>query len=106
MSDRKVTNFIAVILGCSMLAAGTTAAFAASDTSQPTRSDSQITHRVMTDLTRQMPDSFVGLKVETRDGVVTLSGRADTGISKLRAEQAARRVPGVTDVKDHLRIAM
>ncbi|MGH8219962.1 MAG: BON domain-containing protein [Steroidobacteraceae bacterium] len=106
MSDRKVTNFIAVILGCSMLAAGTTAAFAASDTSQPTRSDVQITHRVMTDLTRQMPDSFVGLKVETQNGIVTLSGRADTGISKLKAEQAARRVSGVTDVKDHLRIAM
>lgn len=106
MSDRKVTNLFAVILGCSMLAAGTTAAFAASDTSQPTHSDAQITHRVFTAINNRMSDSIVGLKVETQNGVVTLSGRAETGITKLKAEQTARRVPGVTDVKDHLRIAM
>lgn len=106
MSNRTSSNLLAVILGCSMLAAGTTVTFAASDTNQPTQSDSQITHQVMRKLTREMPDSFVGLTVQTANGVVTLSGRADTGLSKLKAEQDARQVPGVTQVKDHLRISM
>jgi osmotically-inducible protein OsmY len=104
MSDRKVTNVLAVILGCSMLAAGTTVTLAADDSSAP--SDAQITHDVMQKLTHEMPDKFVGLKVETQNGVVTLSGRADTGLSKLQAEQDARKVRGVTDVKDNLLVTM
>ena len=86
--------------------AGTAVSFAGSDTSRPTPSDSQITHQVMDKLSREMPDSFVGLKVQTENGVVTLSGRANTAFSKLKAEQNARLVPGVTGVKDELRIAM
>lgn len=104
--SRKGTNFLAAIAASSMLAAGAAVAFAAPDTSQPTSSDAQITHQVMQSLTREMPDSFVGLQVQTQNGVVTLSGRADTAFSKLKAEQNARRVPGVTGVKDNLRIAM
>ncbi|HXS28849.1 MAG TPA: BON domain-containing protein [Steroidobacteraceae bacterium] len=104
MSDRRGTNLLAVILGCSLLAAGTTVTFAAADSSEPTQSDTQITQQVMHKLTHEMRGSFVGLTVATQNGVVTLSGRADTGIAKLRAEQAARQVPGVTDVKDQLRI--
>ncbi len=106
MSDRKGTSLLAVILGCSMLAAGTTVSFAANGSSAPRPSDSEITQQVMQKLTREMPDKFVGLKVETQDGVVTLSGRADTGLSKLKAEQDARQVRGVTDVKDNLRVTM
>ena len=99
-------HFLTVILGCSMLAAGTTVAFAASDTSEPSSSDAQISHQVIRKLIHEMPDSFVGLTVETQNGVVTLTGRADTGLSKLKAEQDARQVPGVTDVKDDLHITM
>ena len=106
MSDRKGTNLFAVILGCSMLAAGTTVTFAAGDSSTPASSDSEISHQVLNKLTREMPENITGLKVETQDGVVTLSGRAHTELSKLRAAQDARRVPGVTDVKDNLRVTM
>ena len=106
MSDRKGTNLLAVILGCSMLAAGTTVAFAASDSSTRGPSDSEISNQVLNKLTREMPENITGLKVETQDGVVTLSGRAHTELSKLRAVQDARRVPGVTGVKDDLRLAM
>ena len=104
--SRKGTNLLAAILGCSVLAAGTAVSFAAPDTSQsqPTQSDEQITQQVMQLLNREMPDSFVGLKVETQNGVVTLSGQADTAVSKLKAEQASRRVHGVTDVKDNLHL--
>jgi len=105
MSDRKGMNLFAVILGCSMLAAGTTVTFAASDSSTAS-SDSEISHQVLNKLTREMPENITGLKVETQDGVVTLSGRAHTETSKLRAAQDARRVPGVTDVKDNLRVTM
>lgn len=102
--SRNGTNLLAVILGCSMLAAGTTVTFAASDSSESTSSDAQISQQVLQKLTREMPEKFVGLTVETQDGVVTLSGRVDTGLSKLKAENDARKVPGVTDVKDNLRI--
>ncbi len=88
-----------------MLAAGATVTLAASEI-QPTRSDAQITDQVMRKLTREMPDSFVGLRVNTDNGIVTLSGRADTGLTKMKAVQDARRVPGVTEVKDHLRLSM
>lgn len=104
MSGRTGTNLLAVILGCAMISCGAAVAFAASDTAQPTPSDAQISHKVMSKLTREMPDSFVGLRVQTHNGVVTLSGRADTGLSKLKAEQDARQVPGVTKVKDDLNI--
>ena len=107
MSDRKgSTSLLAVILGCSMLAAGTTVTFAAADSSTAASSDSAISQQVLSQLTREMPENITGLKVETQDGVVTLSGRAHTELSKLRAGQAARRVPGVTDVKDDLRVTM
>jgi len=107
MSDRQGRNVLAAILGCVMLAAGTTVSFAAAGSSeQATPSDARIANQVMQTLTREMPNSFVGLKVETQNGVVTLSGRADTGLAKLKAVQKARQVPGVTDVKDNLRINM
>lgn len=99
-------HLLAAVLSCSMLAAGTSVAFATSNTTQPASSDAQISQQVLKKLTREMPDSLVGLRVQTENGVVTLSGRAETGISKLRAVQNARRVPGVTEVKDHLRIPM
>ncbi|HEY2591364.1 MAG TPA: BON domain-containing protein [Steroidobacteraceae bacterium] len=104
MSTRNGTNILAVILGCSMLAAGTTVSFAASNSSEATPSDAQISQQVLDKLTREMPEKFVGLTVETQDGVVTLSGRVDTGLSKRKAEDSARKVHGVTDVKDDLRV--
>ena len=106
MSDRKGSTLLAVILGCSMLAVGTSVTIAADNASEATPSDTQITQAVMQKLTHEMPEKFVGLKVETQDGVVTLSGRADTGLSKLKAEQDAREVHGVTSVKNDLRVSM
>ncbi len=108
MSIKKGSNVVAVILGSSMLAAGTTVALAAANTGSPETkaSDAQISQQVKQKLTRDMPGSLVGLQVQTQDGVVTLSGRADTGLSELKALQDARRVPGVTDVKNHLKVTM
>ena len=100
MSDRKRPYLLAV-LGCSMLAAGTTVTFAA----ESTASDAQITQQVMQKLNREGPQKFSGLKVETQDGVVTLSGHANTELYKLRALQDARRVQGVTDVKDQMTVS-
>ena len=102
--SRKGTNLLAVIILASS-AAGTAVAFAAADTNQPAPSDSQISQQVVQKLTREMPDSFVDLHVQTENGVVTLSGRADTATSKIRAEQDVRQVHGVTGVKDDLQIA-
>jgi osmotically-inducible protein OsmY len=105
MSHRNATNLLAGILGCSILAAGTAVSFAADSLNDPSPSDSQITQQVMQKLTREGPQKFAGLKVETQDGVVTLSGRANTELYKLKALQDARQVRGVTDVKDQLSVS-
>lgn len=104
MSSRKGFRLAAAILGCSALAAGTTTALAAADV--PTRSDAQITHEVQQKLQKVLPSSLRSIQVQTKDGVVTLSGRADTGLTELKALQVAKKVPGVADVKNHLRIMM
>ncbi len=106
MSSKNHSSLAAVILGCSVLVG--TAAFAAENSSsyQVKPSDAQISQQVMQKLEREMPDSLVGLQVQTRDGVVTLSGRADTGLAKQEAWEIARHVPGVMDVKDHLQLQM
>jgi osmotically-inducible protein OsmY len=108
MSSKKGFSLAAAILGCSALAAGTTAAFAAanSNSAESTRSDAQITHEVQQKLQRTVPNGLENVQVETKDGVVTLTGRAATGLSELKALQIAKQVPGVTDVKDHLRVTM
>jgi hypothetical protein len=103
-SSRKGFRVAAAILGCSALAAGTTAAFAAADT--PAQSDAQITQEVQQKLQKALPRSLQSIQVQTKDGVVTLSGRADTGLTELKALQVAKKVPGVADVKNHLRVLM
>ncbi|MGH8261459.1 MAG: BON domain-containing protein [Steroidobacteraceae bacterium] len=108
MSSKKGFTLAAVVMGCAAFAAGTTVAFAAANSNgdESTRSDSQITHEVQQKLEHDLPSALQNLQVQTSDGVVTLSGRADTGLSELKALQEARKVPGVTHVKDRLRVTM
>lgn len=106
MSSKTGSRLTAVILGCAVFAAGGTIAFAAADSSGSAPSDSQITKQVEQKLNRDLPNSVWNLQVQTRDGVVTLSGRADTGLTEQKALQDARKVPGVADVRDNLSVQM
>jgi osmotically-inducible protein OsmY len=45
------------------------------------------------------------VNVDTKDGVVTLSGTVDSQAAKDRAEQIARKTDGVKDVRDDLAVA-
>jgi osmotically-inducible protein OsmY len=105
MSSRNIRRLAAAIAGSAALAAGSAAALAAANTNS-SPSDAQITQQVKQKLARDLPDSLMRVQVETQNGVVTLSGRATSGMAELKAMQDARRVPGVTDVKDKMSVTM
>lgn len=107
MTSKKRFSLAAIVVGCSAFAAGTTVAFgAANPSASAAPSDEQISQMVLHKITKDMPDSLQSLQVQTTDGVVTLSGHADSGVVAQKALEDARRVQGVTDVKDHLRVVM
>lgn len=81
------------------LLAGTASAVAASSAAA---SDAQITDRVAARLAESDPSGASRLQVTTKDGVVTLSGHAGSGLAALKAVQVARHVEGVTKVQDHV----
>jgi len=68
---------------------------------QEAQADNQISARVNSALVREHLD----LNVQTRDGVVTLSGRVANSEQARRAIELAQGVPGVTAVRNQLRIA-
>jgi osmotically-inducible protein OsmY len=90
----RFSSFVAVLL----LAAG--AAHAQTGT-QPA-SDSQISDQVTAAIQRADPNLVLHLAVETKDGVVTLSGQTRSPQNAMKALQTARSVPGVTQVRNRL----
>ncbi len=66
--------------------------------------DLQLQQRVMDELEFEPEVNAAHIGVTVRDGVVTLSGHVSTFIEKLAAEQAAKRVKGVTAVAQDIEI--
>ena len=91
-----------VAAGCWALASAAT--FAASSP-QP-KSDAEITDQVAAKLAQESPDLAQRVKVTTHDGVVTLSGSAESGELALKALNDAHRVPGVTQVRNRMKVVM
>jgi osmotically-inducible protein OsmY len=74
---------------------------AASDTGE-FLSDSAITTKVKASLLTEKNLKSLGIDVDTKEGVVTLSGKVPSTIEKKQAEDVTRHVKGVKDVKNDL----
>ena len=66
--------------------------------------DASITAKVNASLAADKDLSAVRIDVDTRDGVVTLSGPAPTATARERASEIARGVKGVNSVNNQLTI--
>jgi hyperosmotically inducible periplasmic protein len=64
--------------------------------------DSVVTTRVKTKFASDSAVSAMAIKVETMKGVVQLSGFAKSSAEKERAEELARTVNGVVDVRNDI----
>jgi osmotically-inducible protein OsmY len=66
--------------------------------------DTKITTAVKTKLAADRVKSLVNVGVETNDGIVRLYGKVPNPDDKFTAERIARRVKGVRDVTNELRV--
>jgi hyperosmotically inducible periplasmic protein len=85
---------VTVLTGC--------AAISGRETSGQYVDDATITSKVKADVFDDSSLKVMEIHVETFQGVVQLSGFVDSRYSKDRADQIARNVSGVRDVKDSL----
>jgi osmotically-inducible protein OsmY len=96
MTRKKI--FAGWVAGSLALVAG----MAFADAPAPQATDSQITDRVMGKLSVDDPQLIKRVQVETKDGVVTLSGRAYTGGEMAKALRDAGSVAGVVKVQNRM----
>jgi hyperosmotically inducible periplasmic protein len=66
--------------------------------------DSNTTAAVKAQLAREKASSLLRIDVDTTDGVVALNGVVESAEQKARAEQVARGVSGVKNVKNNLQV--
>lgn len=66
--------------------------------------DALIAAKVSTGLAADKHLSALKIKVDSRDGVVTLRGPAPSAAARSRAEEIARNVQGVTSVNNQLNV--
>lgn len=95
----------AAVMGAAPAPRGPAVAPASSPTAAPAVNDAQITARVQAEIAAARDMSGVRIDVDTREGVVTLSGAVRSAAIKARASEIARAVRGVQDVNDQLTLA-
>lgn len=66
--------------------------------------DASITAAVSTGLAKDPELSAIKIDVDTKDGMVSLSGPAPNAAAKARAEEIAKAVKGVSAVSNHLEV--
>jgi hyperosmotically inducible protein len=88
-----------------MLIAGTGTSVAGNNagSNQPV-SDSYITTKVKAELAKDSATKAKDIKVTTTDGVVVLSGTVRSEAEKQMAEQDARNIKGVAEVRNQLSV--
>jgi hyperosmotically inducible periplasmic protein len=67
-------------------------------------SDGWITTKIKLALLAAHPTSGFETEVDTRDGVVTLTGIVDTNEAKVAADEAAKKIEGVKSVNNQLQV--
>ena len=67
-------------------------------------SDTAITASIKTDFLKDPDLSVLKIDVDTKDGVVTLNGVAETPSAKMRAVKLAEATKGVKEVRSHLTV--
>ena len=97
----KLSYWKSLVLAILLLAPLTTAC---GKTVGDTIDDTTITTRVKTAMLNDPAVGGLRIDVDTFKGVVTLSGRVKSQAEKDQAIAVARKVTGVTDVKDTLQI--
>ena len=80
------------------------AACAAPAPAPSNRSDAEITTAVRAQLATEPKINLFDVTVDTRDGVVTLSGRVRADADRVKAEKLARGVAGVRSVINLLEV--
>jgi hyperosmotically inducible protein len=68
------------------------------------RPDSWVTLKVKLALLAESPTSGYETEVDTKDGVVTLTGKVDTNEAKAAMEATARKIEGVKSVNDQVQV--
>ena len=66
--------------------------------------DAGITASIKTDILKDPDLSVLKIDVDTKDGVVTLNGMAETEAGKTRVENVASNVKGVKEVRNFLTV--
>lgn len=93
-------RFAAIAALCCSLIAQTNFAFAQKASS----SDDQIDFKVRTRLAGDADVKGGAFDVSVKDGVVTLKGRVDTEKGKAKATKLTKKVKGVKDVDNELKV--
>jgi|SwirhisoilCB1_FD_contig_121_140588_length_440_multi_4_in_0_out_0_1 hyperosmotically inducible periplasmic protein len=101
--NRKRASVLITAASC-MLAAGAVFADATGTKSDQPVTDSYITTKVKAELAKDHDTKATKIHVKTKDGVVALTGVVNSSAEKTKAEEDARTVKGVVDVKNGLQI--
>lgn len=76
----------------------------AGDKARGGASDGWITMKVKLALLANHPTSGFETEVDTKDGMVTLTGKVDTSEAKIEADEAAKKIDGVKSVNNQLQV--
>ena len=106
---RKVQYLRAVVVAgvliCPVASVGCGASTGAAINNRPNANDdATISTRVKTALLNEPGVNATAINVQSSGGVVTLSGQVKSNDEEQKAVAAARRIPGVRDVKSELKV--
>ena len=101
--NRKRASIVITAASCMLAAGAVFAADATGTKSDQPVTDSYITTKVKAELAKDH-DKATKIHVKTKDGVVALTGIVASSAQKTKAEEDARTVKGVVDVKNGLQI--
>src|SRR6185503_1866350 len=102
--NRKRASVLITAASCMLAAGGVFAADATGTKSDQPVTDSYITTKVKAELAKDHDTKATKIHVKTKDGVVALTGVVNSSAEKTKAEEDARTVKGVVDVKNGLQI--